>query len=308
MKNSVTVVIPTYYRNELLRDAIESTRDNQSVVSEIIVVDGSGESNAETVISEFEDFPIDIEYIPQNRDRGVAAAREEGIKSSNGDYIRFLDDDDLLIPQSVAKQVQRHEDTGAGVIYGAVEWPNGDIIHPNPEVSGDVLERVLSLDSAPCYPSTMLVEKQLFDQIPPLQKLPSDDNGLKIELAQLTSFEFIDSPVARRNGDGGGLGQELEVALNRKRTVDEYRELYKNFPPSIYRNAKKTVHIRESHALLSDSIWSPRAIFAGAKSAYYGRDVQSVGFFISTLFGRPGRDLGKSVYRTLQSSVRTGNY
>lgn len=91
---TVSVVITTYYRNDLLRGAVESALAQTHEPVEVILVDGSGEAHARPVA---EEYPV--EYIAQNRDRGAQAARNAGAERVVGEYVQFLDDDDRLLPE-----------------------------------------------------------------------------------------------------------------------------------------------------------------------------------------------------------------
>lgn len=294
----VAVIIPTYYRNGLLFDALNSVGVESDQVTEIIVVDGSGESHAKLVIEECHFEDIELRYIAQDRDRGVASARDAGVEATDCEIIRFLDDDDLLVEGSLSNQMTLVSKS-TGVVYGGVRWPDGQEILPTELNKGDVLTQALSLDLVPCFPSTMLVKRELFEKIPPMSSLVSDDIPLKIELAQQTEFETVNTVVAERNG-GLGLGEAVETADRRKNILEEYRPLYDQQPDWVWKEAKKSTHLRAADSRISQRGWSKEAIREAAKATYYGQDLVSVGYLASSLFGRPGRDLGKQVYRMIQ--------
>ena len=98
----VSVIIPTYNRSKLLRVAIESVLAQTYPNIEIIVVDdGSTDDTAEVVAQ----YVGRVTYLRQaNQD--VAAARNTGIRAASGEYLTFLDDDDLIMPTKIERQVQ----------------------------------------------------------------------------------------------------------------------------------------------------------------------------------------------------------
>jgi glycosyltransferase involved in cell wall biosynthesis len=98
----VSVVIPTYNRSGLLRLAIESVLAQTYPAIEVIVVDdGSGDDTPAVA----ESFGDRITYIRQTN-QGGAAARNAGLRVARGAYINVLDDDDLMLPAKIERQVQ----------------------------------------------------------------------------------------------------------------------------------------------------------------------------------------------------------
>jgi glycosyltransferase involved in cell wall biosynthesis len=97
----VSVVIPTYNRSKLVLEAVQSVCAQQGVPFEVIVVDdGSTDGTAR----ELEAFGEPVRYIAQVH-RGVAAARNRGIAEARGEWIGFLDSDDLWLPGKLAAQM-----------------------------------------------------------------------------------------------------------------------------------------------------------------------------------------------------------
>jgi glycosyltransferase involved in cell wall biosynthesis len=97
----VSVIIPTYNREEYLSKAIESVVSQTFKNIEIIVVDDGSEVNyAQEICSRYST----CRYVYKDNG-GVSAARNFGIKHSRGRYIAFLDDDDLFLPNKIAKQL-----------------------------------------------------------------------------------------------------------------------------------------------------------------------------------------------------------
>lgn len=110
MNKKVSVVIPTYKRSEFLQRAIDSVLSQTYSNIEIIVVDDNNpasEHRAETEnkMQGYKAFD-NILYIKNEANLGGALARNEGIMRASGDYITFLDDDDVYLPDKVCTQVE----------------------------------------------------------------------------------------------------------------------------------------------------------------------------------------------------------
>jgi glycosyltransferase involved in cell wall biosynthesis len=96
----VSVIIPTYNRGWIVKDAIESVLAQDFTDFELIAVDDGSTDNTSEILGEFES---DIRVIRQTN-RGVSAARNRGIQASVGRWIAFLDSDDLWLRQKLSHQ------------------------------------------------------------------------------------------------------------------------------------------------------------------------------------------------------------
>lgn len=95
----ITVVIPTHNRPGSLGAAIESVQAQTHPPLEIVIVDDG--SNPPVDITAFPDSPIPTRVVRNDNAQGVAAARNAGVKNAQGDFIAFLDDDDVWTPRKV---------------------------------------------------------------------------------------------------------------------------------------------------------------------------------------------------------------
>ena len=99
--NSISVIIPTYNRAEMLREALESVFSQTHPVSEIIVVDDGSTDQTDKMLAEF-GGRIRTIRIAQS---GISVARNTGIDAANGEFIAFLDNDDLWLPEKIEKHL-----------------------------------------------------------------------------------------------------------------------------------------------------------------------------------------------------------
>lgn len=302
----VSVVIPTYYRNDTLRRALQSVYEQNYNSIEVLVVDDSGEAHGKPVVEEFDN----VMYIQKDQNDGPQIARTIGIERSHGKYIQLLDDDDRLHEDKLQKQVRKlKRSTDVGVVYSGFSWENGYTALPKKDVRGDVLDRALMFDTAPCITSTMLIEREILNQILPLKdRTGADDAGLKIELAKITEFEYIDEPLVYRTESPDSRGNSPGKLQGQKEIMNEFRELYNEFPPSVYQTAIAQTYLVECMFLLDEKRWSFDAILASGKALYHSpeKSVPYIGAFIVSLFGRPGRNVGLSIFQLIRGKNRRG--
>ena len=102
MSDLVSVIIPTYNRVEVLPRAIASVLNQTYKDIEIIVIDDGSVDNTENVIKKYGDK---IHYVFQ-QNQGVSAARNNGVKHSNGKYLAFIDSDDEWLPNKLELQMK----------------------------------------------------------------------------------------------------------------------------------------------------------------------------------------------------------
>jgi len=103
-KVSISVVIPTRDRKDLLARALSSVIAQTKPVDEIIVVDDASNDDTEMFVRDVMEKERHIIYVRNPEPLGGSGTRNVGIKTSRGDYIAFLDDDDDWLPEKVERQ------------------------------------------------------------------------------------------------------------------------------------------------------------------------------------------------------------
>lgn len=108
----VSVAIPTYNRKEKLRRLLNSLKESTFKDFEVIVVDDASTDGTEEIIKN--EFPY-VKYIKHDRPTLVARSRNDAIEASEGDYIFFVDDDNIVerdIIEKLLNYIERHEEVG----------------------------------------------------------------------------------------------------------------------------------------------------------------------------------------------------
>ena len=111
-QSSVSVVIPTYNAAEFIQEAITTALEQSHAPKEIIVVDDGSTDNTKEILSDVNE----IHFVRQNN-KGPASARNHGASLATGQWIAFLDADDLWAPTKLEVQLRRAKEAGAELIY-----------------------------------------------------------------------------------------------------------------------------------------------------------------------------------------------
>ena len=204
-----SVVIPTYNRADLLRQAVRSVLEQTFKDFELIVVDDGSTDGTPEVVSEFADERV--KFIPNDRDKGGAGTRNAGIVRSRGEWVAFLDDDDLWLPEKLERQYQKIQasDDDVGLVYtghAKFEFDVDQITQTFvPQHEGWLYEQLLYKNVIGGLYSVAIKREVLkeiggFDErFPALQ-----DADLYVRTARLCKIVFVAEPLVRVRNSGVG--------------------------------------------------------------------------------------------------------
>ena len=118
----VSAIITAYNSEAFIAEAINSILKQSRVVDEIVVVDDGSIDTTRQVVAQFADQGI--KFIQQHN-RGAGAARNKGIKETTGEFIAFLDADDVWLEDKTRLQVKYlSEHPNAALVSGFAHWWN----------------------------------------------------------------------------------------------------------------------------------------------------------------------------------------
>jgi glycosyltransferase involved in cell wall biosynthesis len=212
----ISVIIPTYNRASCLREAIQSVldqdyfvRNNSSSFELLVVDDGSTDSTRDVVHS----FGKRVNYHFQPN-RGVSAARNKGLSLAQGEYIAFLDSDDLWKKEKTGVQMSFMKAFPEAMVCCTEEtWiRRGRFVNPQKKhrkYSGWIFDKVLplcllSLSSA-LFRSDVFKEIGRFDE-----GLPAcEDYDLGIRIAARYPIHLLPRPlIVKRGGHSDQLSRK----------------------------------------------------------------------------------------------------
>jgi hypothetical protein len=194
-----SVVIPTYNRKDYLLECLETVFEQSYAPYEVIVVDdGSTDGTIESV----EKFGRGVQVIEQGN-RGPGAARNRGASIARGDYLAFLDSDDLWLPWTLAtfaSLIEQHD--LPSLLFGKFvdfiekhEFTAIDIEKPIGIFYPDYLRSHASCHF--CGAGMMVVRRDIFQQIGGFVEdhLNAEDHDLALTLGTQPGFVQILQPI-----------------------------------------------------------------------------------------------------------------
>jgi glycosyltransferase involved in cell wall biosynthesis len=213
MNPKVSVVIPTYNRSDKVRKGVESVLAQSLKDLEVIVVDDGSSDNTEQALRQA--FGDSIRYYFQPN-QGVSVARNKGIEEARGEWIAFLDSDDLWEREKIESQFNALQQFGSlcGACYTDVRFFNhsetrtmfqlaqNSYRHESTMgVNADVLRLLVKPGGAGmvvCL-SSLLVRRDVIQRTggfnPDL--LYSQDSEFMFRLAILTGFCYVNRPLVQ---------------------------------------------------------------------------------------------------------------
>lgn len=210
----VSVVMPAYNAERFVAEAIESVLAQTHQDLELIVVDdGSTDRTAAVVAS----FGARVRCVRQQNAR-QAAARNRGVREATGDYLAFIDADDLWRPEKLAKQLRVLEaDPSLGFVYCNVDHvdEDGRFVCPRPgAVKGRALEPILMGEPiGGLCGSTLLISRARFAEIGPfdVDLPPCEDTDFWVRVAARYPLDYVDEALVRHRLHGGNDSRKLDL-------------------------------------------------------------------------------------------------
>lgn len=194
LTNHISVIIPVYNGEKTIKETVESVLNQSFTNFELIIINANSTDTTLSIISQIEDERIKIFTYPQ---ANVAVNRNRGIKHATGDYITFLDADDLWTTDKLARQYTAlQENPQAGVAYSWTNCidENGKFLRKTSHVNwnGDVYSKFLLDDFIGNGSNVMIRRESLIDVGSFDEKLTNaQDTDLWLKLSAITDFICI---------------------------------------------------------------------------------------------------------------------
>lgn len=247
VKDLVSVIIPTYKRSDNLASAVDSVLEQTHTNIEVIIVDDNDPDTEFRLVTEKLIYQLAkkddrIKYISHPKNLNGAAARNTGIMIAKGDYICFLDDDDVYLPNKIEDSLVELKNTSSkiGGVYGGFLGWNSKSNDLNRYKSGDLTYDLLTLQYKNHYlhTNTALYKKSAMLAINGFDDSFKRHQDLELNLRYFELFEMGTVPklVAKLKpapvpNSNQLFGEKLfEV---KKKYLEKFKRTISNFPNDV---------------------------------------------------------------------------
>ena len=223
----VSVIIPTYDNKELLDEAIDSVLSQTLSDLELIIIDDGSTDGTAELVKTIDDSRIRYFYKNNN---GVSSARNMGLDKAVGQYIAFLDSDDLYKPkylETMVSALKNNADYGVAYTAATNRYQNGQSKEYREQycrsgwITKELFDHFFVL-SQTCVIRTPLAKAFFFDE----QAGLSEDVDYFLQLSCRTQFLYVPQARMIRRMQHNSLSQANGTAINHDKKIRVLERFY----------------------------------------------------------------------------------
>ncbi len=248
---TVSVIITTYNRADLLPRAINSVLNQTYKDFELIIVDDGSTDNTKEIVEDFQQKDSRIVYVYQEN-QGWPSALNKGLSVVRGEFIAFLDSDDEWLPLKLEEQINifnKSNSTNLGMVGCDIliikENTNFKKEFKFSALKENLIENVLK-GRLPTTLSALLIRREIFNKIGLIDKnlRRMADQDLWIRILQYYNVDFVPSILLKYYIHGGNISisqfpYENQVSENLY-LIKKHENFFKKYPQS-YSHRLKTI-------------------------------------------------------------------
>ena len=252
----VSVIIPTYNRAAYLADAIRSVEaQNYRDIETIVADDGSTDNTAEVMAR----FGSRVTYLRLDHHGLPATTRNAGLRASHGEFVAFLDSDDLFLPGKLELQLATFDaHPEAELVYSNGHFfrdipnePIGELLDGLPSPSGNVFAELLCGNFV--FTPTVLVRRTCLDSVGVFDERPDffavEDYDLWLRIAAQFPVIYAPGKVAAVRRHQHNISRDV-VAMNERviQVLAKMEQLHPNLLRE-YSDARREAYARHHGAI-----------------------------------------------------------
>lgn len=209
-KPEISIIIPVYNGEKYLKDTIVSVLNQTYRNYELIIVDDGSTDNTKNIIDSFNDPRIQYHY---QKNSGISASRNVGIDLAQGEFIAFLDADDIWLPFKLELQADViRKEPDIGLVFGWVYYMDtkSNIVGEKKYNITDDFYMNLLLGNFVDNGSVPLIRKECFEKVGKFDFLPAEDWDMWIRIAREYKFGYVNDYLAIYRINYDGLSKEYK--------------------------------------------------------------------------------------------------
>jgi glycosyltransferase involved in cell wall biosynthesis len=234
----VSVIMPAYNVAKTIAESIDSVLRQSYKNYELIVIDDGSSDNTAEIVLTFKQKDSRLMLINLSKNGGLSNARNEGCRIARGEYIAFLDSDDLWLPEKLRKQIDFHlSNPDIHISHADYHFFDTAGIHKRPlkylidlkkDKEGYIYPQI-------CYKNTIgvltvMLRKDLLNDVGLFDTSlkTMEDQDLWVRIGKKKKFGYINEALAHYRLSESGISKQ----------VGKYKKAYKRFIIKILSNEK----------------------------------------------------------------------
>ena len=185
----VSIITPSYNSAKFIAETIQSVQNQTYQNWEMIIVDDGSSDETESVVLSIIQKDNHIQFHKLSQNSGPAVARNTGIEKASGDYMTFIDADDIWFPTFIENNIKTIQETGIPFVFSSykraneqLEFVYSDFIVPNKVSYSDILKS----NSISCLTAFLDIKKLGKKYMPLIRK--RQDMGLWLNYLKVIPF------------------------------------------------------------------------------------------------------------------------
>lgn len=234
MNPLVSIIIPTYNRAHLISETLNSIIAQTYVEWECIIVDDGSTDNTSVIINEYikNDKRFQYHHRPENKFKGPSACRNYGFEKAKGEYVNWMDSDDLYFPYALSTWIKQFGKNTDAVVakLEKIDFNSGNIINENAIFSENMIEdyftgKIAFYVCGPLWKRSFLNrQEELFDES--IRNLDDWDFNLRM-LYQSPYIVYVNFPLIQYRLHANSLSKEV-YKLNFEEVISKFNALEKH--------------------------------------------------------------------------------
>lgn len=222
----VSVILPVHNRERFVAVAVQSILDQTYPYFELIIIDDASTDSTLNIIEKFEDKRI--KFLRNEKNLGVSASRNKGVKEANGDFIAFMDSDDISVPDRLQKQLKLFTEKPEIDICGSwVQFLNSDKIIRHKEEHEEIFTQLL-LNCSVSIGVVMFKRKRIKDVLLNEQLKFGEDYELWSKVGWKTKMYNIQEPLLlyrSHEGQISGINKKQQLVLDAEIRLSLFKKI-----------------------------------------------------------------------------------
>ena len=235
----ISIIMPVYNCGKYLKQTIESVKKQTYTNWELIIVDDASADNSLKIIQEnIQDCIQKVKIIQQTENQGVAIARNTGLEQAQGNYIAFLDSDDIWKENKLEQQLEFMQKNGYGFTYTSYTYLRENGLKDVKNIP-EKLNYKQALKNTAILTSTVMIDTRKISK--ELLKMPNVRKG------QDTATWW---QILKQGNIAYGLNKKLTVYRRRSDSLSFKKTSALKRTWNLYRNVEKLSVIKSSYYFL----------------------------------------------------------